>query len=257
MGRSCAHGNVMSFGDNSSDGSTTPQPRSSELTKRILVVEDDPSVQRALKHLFEREGLAVDTYSDGRAGLDSFHAHAPSATILDLNLPELSGRTLCREMKATAPSIPIIVLSASGDLHDKVALLEMGADDYVTKPFSPRELLARLRVALRHTKSLTRANRVVFDGIVVDFERVEVTRNGTSVELTAHEFRTLQFFVQNPDRLITRAELVEQVCGYGGGDTNTRSIDNHVMKLRHKLELDPGCPTHFQTVPRMGYRFAF
>jgi DNA-binding response OmpR family regulator len=246
----------MSFGHKSSDGSTGPQPQSSELTKRILVVEDDPSMQRVLKHLFEAEGLAVDTYSDGRAGLDSFHANAPSATILDLNLPELSGRTLCREMKATAPSIPIIVLSASCDLHDKVALLEMGADDYVTKPFSPRELLARLRVALRHTKSLTRAKRVVFDGIVVDLEKVEVTRNGTSVELTAHEFRTLQFFVQNPDRLITRAELVELVCGYGGGDTNTRSIDNHVMKLRHKLERDPGCPTHFQTVPRMGYKFA-
>src|ERR1700735_1579909 len=192
MGRSCAHGNVMSFGDNSSDGSTTPQPRSSELTKRILVVEDDPSVQRALKHLFEREGLAVDTYSDGRAGLDSFHAHAPSATILDLNLPELSGRTLCREMKATAPSIPIIVLSASSDLHDKVALLEMGADDYLTKAFSPGGALAR-----------------------------------------------------------ARAELVEQVCSERGGDTNARSIDNHVMKLLHKFELDPGCPTHFQTVPRM------
>jgi DNA-binding response OmpR family regulator len=247
----------MSFGHKSSDGSTRPQPQSSELTNRILVVEDDPSVQRVLKRLLEAEGLAVDTYSDGRAGLDSFHADAPSATILDLNLPELSGRTLCREMKATAPSIPIIVLSASCDLHDKVALLEMGADDYVTKPFSPRELLARLRVALRHTKSLTSPSRVVFDGIVVDFEKVEVTRNGTSVELTAHEFKTLQFFVQNPDRVITRAELVEQVCGYAGGDTNTRSIDNHVMKLRHKLERDPWCPTHFQTVPRMGYKFAF
>jgi len=133
----------MSFGHKSPDGQTSPQPRSSELTNRILVVEDDPSVQRVLKRLFEAEGLAVDTYSDGRAGLDSFHADAPSATILDLNLPKLSGRTLCREMKAAAPSIPIIILSASCDLHDKVALLEMGADDYVTKPFSPRELLAR------------------------------------------------------------------------------------------------------------------
>ena len=209
------------------------------------MVEDDPSVQRILKRLFEAEGLAVETYSDGRAGLDSFHAGAPSATILDLNLPKLSGRHLCREMKATAPSIPIIILSASCELHDKVALLEMGADDYITKPFSPRELLARLRVALRHTKLPARESQVVFDGLVVDFGKIEVTRNGTPVELTAHEFKTLQFFIQNPDRVITRAELLKHVCGYGDGYTTTRSIDNHIMKLRHKLEKDPGFPAHF------------
>jgi len=247
----------MSFGQNLSDEQIRPQPQSSELTERILVVEDDPSVQRVLKRLFEAEGLAVETYSDGRAGLDSFHADAPSATILDLNLPKLSGRHLCREMKASAPSIPLIVISASCDLHDKVAMLEMGADDYMTKPFSPRELLARLRVALRHTKLPARANQVVFDGIVVDFGKVEVTRNGTPVELTAHEFKTLQFFIQNPDRVITRAELLKQVCGYGDGYTTNRSLDNHIMKLRHKLEKDPGCPTHFRTVTRLGYKFAF
>ncbi len=247
----------MRFGHKLSDEQTRHQPQSSELTGRILVVEDDPSVQRILKRLFEAEGLAVDTHSDGQAGLDSFYADTPSATILDLNLPNLSGKHLCREMKATAPSIPIIVLSASSELHDKVALLDMGADDYMTKPFSPRELLARLRAALRHTKLPVRASPVVFDGIVVDFGKVEVTRNGISVELTAHEFKTLQFFVQNPDRLITRAELLKQVCGYGDSYATTRSIDNHIMKLRHKLEKDPGSPTHFRTVPRLGYRFAF
>jgi DNA-binding response OmpR family regulator len=235
----------------------TPRP-SSELTNRILVVEDDPSVQKILKRLFEAEGFTVEGHMDGRAGLDSFHADMPSAAILDLHLPELSGQYLCQEMKATAPSIPIIVLSASCDLNDKVALLEMGADDYMTKPFSPRELLARLRAALRHTNLLARASRVVFDGIVVDFAKVEVTRNGTPVELTTHEFKTLQFFLQNPDRVITRAELLKQVCGYGDGDgyVTTRSIDNHIMKLRQKLEKDPGCPTHFRTVPRLGYKFA-
>jgi DNA-binding response OmpR family regulator len=240
-----------------SDEQTRHQPQSSELTDRILVVEDDPSVQRILQRLFEAEGLAVDTCSDGRAGLDSFHADAPSATILDLNLPKLSGKHLCREMKATAPSMPVLILSASCDLHDKVTLLEMGADDYITKPFSPRELLARLRVALRHTKLHAGVSRVAFDGIVVDFGNVEVIRNGTLVELTAHEFKTLQFFVQNPDRVITRAELLHQVCGYGDGYTSSRSIDNHIMELRHKLERDPGCPTHFRTVPRLGYKFAF
>jgi DNA-binding response OmpR family regulator len=112
-------------------------------------------------------------------------------------------------------------------------------------------------VALRHSKPLATTRQVVFDGIVVDFGKVEVTRNGASVELTAHEFKTLQFFVQNPDRVITRAELLKQVCGYGDGYVTTRSVDNHIMKLRHKLEKDPASPAHFRTVPRVGYKFAF
>jgi DNA-binding response OmpR family regulator len=160
-------------------------------------------------------------------------------------------------MKAEAPSIPIIVLSASSDVHDKVLLLHMGADDYVTKPFSPRELLARLRAALRHGQPPQTASQVVFDGITVDFKKVEVTRNGTSVVLTAHEFRTLQFFIKNPIRVIPRAELLKEVCGHEQSCMTTRSIDNHVMKLRHKLEGDPSCPVHFQTVTRVGYRFSF
>jgi DNA-binding response OmpR family regulator len=236
---------------------TTYQAQSLGLTGRILVVEDDPSVQKALKRLFEVEGFAVEIHSDGRAGLDSFYAQAPSATILDLRLPKLSGQHLCKEMKAAAPSIPIIVLSASAELHDKVLLLDMGADDYVTKPFSPRELLARLRVALRHSNPPARASQGIFDGIVVDFEKVEVTRSGTPVVLTAHEFKTLKFFVQNPDRVITRAELLKEVWGYKDGYTTTRTIDNHIMKLRHKLENDPSCPSHFRTVTRVGYRFTF
>jgi DNA-binding response OmpR family regulator len=155
------------------------QRQSADLPSRILVVEDDQSVQKILKRLFEAEGFAVEGHMDGRAGLDSFHAEAPSAAILDLHLPELSGKHLCREMKAAEPSIPIIILTASCDLNDKVTLLEMGADDYVTKPFSPRELLARLRVALRHSHPPAIVSQVVFDGIVVDFGKVEVTRNGT------------------------------------------------------------------------------
>ena len=231
------------------------KPQLTELTNPILVVEDDPSVQRTLKRLFEVEGFVVEGCMDGRAGLDSFHAGPPCAAILDLHLPKLSGQHLCKEMKAVAPSIPIVILTASSDFHDKVSLLQMGADDYVTKPFSPRELLARIRVALRRSELPAKTSQVVFDGIVVDFRKVEVTRKGASIELTAHEFKTLQFFVQNPDRVITRAELLKHVCGYEDGDATTRSIDNHILKLRHKLERDPSCPTHFQTVHGIGYRF--
>jgi DNA-binding response OmpR family regulator len=246
----------MGLGSKLPDEETVRQ-QAPELTKRILVVEDDPSVQKILKRLFEAEGFAVEAHLDGRAGLDSFHADVPSAAILDLHLPELSGKHLCKEMKAAEPSIPIIILTASCEVADKVTLLEMGADDYVTKPFSPRELLARLRVALRHNYPRSSASQVAFDGVVVDFGKVEVSRDGTLVVLTAHEFKTLQFFVQNPDRLITRAELLKEVCGYGTGYTSSRSIDNHIMKLRHKLENDPSCPTHFLTAPRLGYKFTF
>ena len=245
----------MSLGSKPFDKPTTCQPQLPALTNRILVVEDDPSVQKILKRLFEAEGFAVEGHMDGRAGLDSFHAEVPSAAILDSHLPELSGKHLCQKMKAAEPSLPIIILTASCDLNDKVTLLEMGADDYVTKPFSPRELLARLKVALRHSHPPAIVSQVVFDGIVVHFGKVEVTRNGTSVALTAHEFKTLQFFVENPDRIITRAELLKRVCGYGDGYTTNRSIDNHIMKLRHKLENDPNCPVHFRTVPRLGYKF--
>jgi two-component system, OmpR family, alkaline phosphatase synthesis response regulator PhoP len=239
------------------DEQTVTQRQSPELTKRILVVDDDPSVQKILKRLFEAEGFAVEGQMDGRAGLDSFHANAPSAAILDLHLPTLSGQHLCKEMKAAAPSIPIVILTASCDLNDKVILLEMGADDYITKPFSPRELLARMRVALRHSNLPTRASAVMFDGIVVNFEKMEVTRNGASIALTAREFNTLRFFVQNPDRIITRAELLNKVWGNENGDTATRTIDNHIMKLRQKLEDDPSCSIHFRTVHGFGYRFAF
>jgi DNA-binding response OmpR family regulator len=112
-------------------------------------------------------------------------------------------------------------------------------------------------VALRHSNPSASANKVVFGGVIVDFGKVEVTRHGTSVALTAQESKTLQFFVENPDRVITHAELLTRVCGYGDGYTTNRSIDNHIMKLRHKLESDPSCPTHFRTVPRLGYKFTF
>lgn len=247
----------MSFGSKLSNEQTWGQPQLTKLTDRILVVEDDPSVQKVLRHLFEAEGFAVEGHTDGRAGLASFHAEPPSAAILDLHLPKLSGQHLCKEMKAAAPSIPIIILTASCGLSDKVTLLEIGAADYITKPFSPRELLARVRVALRRSNQSAPARQAVFDDIVVDFGKIEVTRHGTPVTLTAQEFKTLQFFLQNPDRVITRAELLNKVCGYEDGYTPTRTIDNHIMKLRHRLEHDPSCPTHFRTVPRLGYKFTF
>src|SRR6202158_6112464 len=176
--------------------------RGASPAERILVVEDDRAVQKALQRLFEAEGYAVQISSDGTAALETFRGAAPSAVVLDLRLPDISGRELCHEFKQHSPVVPIIVLSATSDVSDKVLLLELGADDYVTKPFSPRELLARVRAALRHTTRTAIVNLVSFDGISIDFKKMEVQRDGKVVVLTAQEFKTLQFLVQNADRVI-------------------------------------------------------
>jgi DNA-binding response OmpR family regulator len=221
---------------------------------RILIVEDDPAVQKALRRLFETEGYAVETLSDGQSAIESFQSAAPAAIVLDLRLPKVTGRDVCKEIKALDPSIPIVVLSAASDVSDKVLLLELGADDYVTKPFSPRELLARVRAALRHTARPPDVQIVSFDGISADFKKMEIKRDGVPVVLTAQEFKTFQFLVRNADRVISRDELLNEVWGYQNYPS-TRTVDNHILKLRQKLEKDPSSPVHFRTVHGMGYKF--
>jgi DNA-binding response OmpR family regulator len=221
---------------------------------RILVVEDDRAVQRALTRLFESEDYVVEVTSDGNAGLQAFRASVPSAVVLDLRLPGLAGNDLCREIKREAPLLPVIVLSAKTDVSDKVLLLELGADDYVTKPFSPRELLARVRAAMRRTRRLEAGDLFSFGRVSVDFAKMELTRDGQPVSLTAQEFRLLKFFAQNPSRVISRSELLNEVWGYHDYPS-TRTVDNHIWRLRLKLEEDPGNPQHFQTVHGAGYKF--
>jgi DNA-binding response OmpR family regulator len=238
-------------------GQTVPRfdaPYAGEPMERILVVEDDRAVQKALKRLFEAEGFAVEISADGKAALEAYRTSAPAAVVLDLRLPTMSGRDVCREIKQQAPTLPVIVLSAASDVSDKVLLLELGADDYVTKPFSPRELLARVRAALRRTTRTATGDVVAFDGISADFTKMEVTRDGQVVGLTAQEFKTLKFFVQNAERVISRDELLNEVWGYQNYPS-TRTVDNHILKLRQKLEKDPGNPVHFRTVHGMGYKF--
>ena len=221
---------------------------------RILVVEDDPAVQKALKRLFESEGYVVEVQGNGQSALESFQAAPPAVIILDLRLPKLSGSDLCKEIKTQAPTLPIVVLSATSDVSDKVLLLELGADDYVTKPFSPRELLARVRAALRHTLRRPNVTVVSFDDITIDFKKMEVQRSGKVVILTAQEFKTLKFLLENADRVISRDELLNDVWGYQNYPS-TRTVDNHILKLRQKLERDPASPVHFRTVHGMGYKF--
>ncbi len=222
--------------------------------ERILVVEDDQAVQKALRRLFEAEGYVVQVAPDGNAAVEIFRGSAPSAVVLDLRLPGLSGREVCREFKQQSPAVPIIVLSATTDVSDKVLLLELGADDYVTKPFSPRELLARMRVALRRTVQPISTEKFSFSEIFIDFTKMEVVREGKPIALTAQEFKTLKFMVQNPERVITRDELLNEVWGYHNYPS-TRTVDNHILKLRQKLEKDPANPVHFRTVHGVGYKF--
>ena len=222
--------------------------------ERVLVIEDDRAVQKALKRLFESEGYAVDVASDGSDGLAKFRSTTPSALVLDLRLPGVLGQDVCREVKREAPAVPVIILSAKSEVTDKVLLLEIGADDYVTKPFSPRELLARVRAAVRRSGRAPAGETFAFGDVTVNFTKMEVMRNGALVPVTAQEFKILKFMSENLERVVSREELLTEVWGYQSYPS-TRTVDNHIMRLRQKLEKDPSNPLHFRTVHSSGYKF--
>ena len=222
--------------------------------QKVLVIEDDKRIHKTLKLLFESEGYSLEVALDGPSGLEAFRSIRPSVVILDLKLPKMSGRDVLREIRKEAPSQPVIILSALSEEVDKVLLLELGADDYVTKPFGPKELLARVRAVTRRVERSLSAECYSFGDILVDFAKMEVTRDGKPVTLTAHEFKTLKFFTENPERVVSRDELLNQVWGYECYPT-TRTVDNHILKLRQKLERDPENPLHFRTIHRVGYKF--
>ena len=203
--------------------------------ERILVVEDDRAVQKALKRLFESEGFAVEISADGKSALDAFRATGPAAIVLDLRLPSMSGRDVCREIKQQSPAVPVIVLSAASDVSDKVLLLELGADDYVTKPFSPRELLARVRAALRRTTRTGTGELVAFAGISVDFTKMEVTRDGQPV----HEV------LGGIDQPVTAVRTMDEVLELAAGqDVGARVPDVAQRHLAARPEHGGECGAH-------------
>jgi len=223
--------------------------------ERILVIEDDLAVQRALRRTFELAGYDVMAAADGAVAMETFRAMLPDIVILDLRLPGKSGQDICREIKREAANLPILVLSATTDVLDKVLLLELGADDYVTKPFSPRELLARVRAAFRRLhQAAVKVEVFGFDDVEVNFSAMELHRGGQLVQLTPQEFKMLRFFLNNQNRVISRIELLNEVWGYKNYPT-TRTVDTHMLRLRQKLEKEPDDPVRFQTVHGIGYKF--
>jgi len=220
----------------------------------ILVVEDDPNMQKVLRRIFAKENYSVEVAGDGKTGLELFRVHRPSAVVLDLILPQISGRDLCQSMKALSCDTPVIVLSAIAEVVDKVLLLQLGADDYVTKPFSPRELLARVQSAIRRRQRSAPVTTYRFGDCEIDFQRMTAQRGGQSVTLTSHEFKLLKFFTDNCERVLSREVLLNEVWGYNFYPT-TRTVDNQILKLRQKLEPDPANPRHLLTIYGAGYKF--
>lgn len=219
----------------------------------ILVIDDDEGLRDTISLMLEQEGYRPILACDGKTGYERALTANPDLILVDLRLPGMSGVEICKQLRAGNVKTPIIVLSAVGEEVDKVLLLEIGADDYVVKPFGARELLARIRAVLRRTAQDAR-KVAQFGAVEVDFERRVVTRNGEPLKLTPAEYNLLTYFLQNPDRPLTRDMILNSVWGYESFP-NTRTVDAHVVKLRQKLEADPNSPRYFITVHGVGYRF--
>jgi DNA-binding response OmpR family regulator len=222
---------------------------------RILIVEDEPNMVAGLRDNFEFEGYEVITAPDGVAGLQRALSEAPDLVILDVMMPRMSGLDVCRRLKAERPAMPIIMLTARGQEVDKVVGLELGADDYVTKPFSIRELLARVKAVLRRANiSSPQLDHYEFGDVRVDVRSCQVSRQGRTLEFSAKEFELLKYFLHHRGETLSRDRLLEDVWGYEHFPT-TRTVDTHIVRLRQKIEAKPDEPRFILTVHGTGYKF--
>jgi DNA-binding response OmpR family regulator len=223
---------------------------------KILIIEDEVEMANGLKDNFEFEGHEVAVSFDGESGIKSVYSFSPDLIILDIMLPAKSGFDVCRELRSNEITTPIICLSARGQEIDKILGLELGADDYITKPFSIRELLARVNAVLRRyeTKPKKSKKEYKIGKLLVNFAKLTAANAKGIVDLTFKEFEVLEYFVKNEGRIISRTELLDHVWGYENFPT-TRTVDNHIAKLRKKIENDPMHPKHIFTVYGVGYKF--
>ncbi len=223
--------------------------------KRILVVDDEEMIVRTVKAYLDREGFKTYTAFDGDAALQAFDEKGPDLIVLDLMLPKKSGIEVTRAIRSKS-SVPIIMLTAKAAEADRVVGLELGADDYVVKPFSPRELVARIRAVLRRYEGdRGEVERIVVGDVEIDLKTRELTVGGRGVELTPTEFDLLAYLARHPGQVFTRLQLLREVQGYTY-DSFARTIDTHVKNLRRKIEEDPKSPRYILTVHGVGYRFA-
>ena len=226
--------------------------------KRVLVVDDEPKIVEVVRDYLADAGFAVTTATDGPAALDQARAATPDLVVLDLGLPGLNGLDVARELRRRTPTVPIVMLTARGDELDRVLGLELGADDYIVKPFSPRELVARVRAVLRRTDGAAAtggaARTIQVADVVIDPNRRTVRVGSRTVDLTATEFDLLSHLASQPGRVFTRAQLLEAIHGVAI-DTYDRAIDAHVKNIRRKLEPDPHRPRYLLTAHGVGYRF--
>jgi DNA-binding response OmpR family regulator len=221
---------------------------------RILVVEDDPAMSVALRDGFEFEKHIVAMATDGEEALRAARDIDHDVIILDVMLPKKSGLDVCRELRKSGNNTPIIMLTARGQEVDKVVGLKLGADDYITKPFSFMELLARLEAVMRRTRRELPPDQVAFGDVKLDFRKYQASKAGAPMDLTQREFRILRYFLDHANAVVTRESLLHHVWGYDPS-AMTRTVDTHVARLRQKIETTPADPQHLLTVHRVGYRF--
>ncbi len=232
--------------------SPTPQPRI--MNDLILVVDDEPKISKLARDYLERGGFRVQTAVDGTTALSIFRHDKPNLIVLDLNLPGMDGLDVCRHIRRDS-DVPIIMLTARVDETDRLIGLELGADDYIVKPFSPRELVARVRAVLRRANGGGRRSNVIRAGdLEIDGDGRRAYRNGEPLQLTRIEFNLLTIFAQHSGQALSRQQLLGKLHGYTH-DGYDRSVDAHIKNLRHKLEPDPSNPIYILTVYGIGYRF--
>jgi DNA-binding response OmpR family regulator len=222
---------------------------------KILIVEDEPNMVTGLRDNFEFEGYEVLTAGDGVAGLERALKESPDLVLLDVMMPRMSGLDVCKTLKAKRPSMPIIMLTARGQEVDKIVGLELGADDYVTKPFSIRELVARVKAVLRRARTAPKEqDSYSFGEVDVDVRKCQVSRRGKSLDFSSKEFDLLKYFLCHPGETLSRDRLLEDVWGYDHFPT-TRTVDAHIVRLRQKVEPKPEEPRFILTVHGTGYKF--
>jgi DNA-binding response OmpR family regulator len=227
------------------------------VAERILIVEDDPAIVMGLEDLLVGEGYLVDIAREGNQAIELYRSRKPDLIVLDIMIPEISGYEVCRRIRKKDAATPILMLTAKGQEPDKVAGLELGADDYVVKPFGVSELLARIRALLRRSRvrGMKQCEELSFGDVRIDPQKLEGTKKGRTFTLTARELRLLNLFNSRPGRVLDRSEILDEIWGLRYEGT-TRTLDQHIANLRKKIEDDPGQPRFILTVYGVGYRFA-